>query len=477
MLYDRHLIAAALAGLSVASATQAATPELRGTWLTTTASTALDAGAIPTTMQRLGDAGLNTVYVEAWKNGYANFRSPTLDALLGGFPGAGDNPSLLGRDLLAETSAAARDEGLVHVAWFEYGLAAQFGPPSRPLAQLAADNGWLLQDQAGRYANGSNAFTWMNPLVPEVRELLVGMTIDAVRGYGLDGVQFDDRLAWPVEFGYDPTTRAAYLAETGRALPANPRDADFTRWRAEKVEALAAEITTALRAEDPDLLLSASPSVFPFSLNNYAADWTDWADAGLFDEYVPQVYRSSFDSFAFEWQRQQNAVGDAVDSTGAGLRVLGTGARTEWSELLPMLERLEQDEAYGHSFWYADGLLNPDGYLDLVADFYDLPTNGYADHPLVLVRKPGDATGDRQVNLADFGILRANFGSIDADARTGDFNGDGLVNLADFGILRANFGNQPQVALLDAWVATVPEPASAGVVLAATSLLLRRHRR
>jgi hypothetical protein len=53
----------------------------------------------------------------------------------------------------------------------------------------------------------------------------------------------------------------------------------------------------------------------------------------------------------------------------------------------------------------------------------------------------GDANRDLRVNLADFGILRGNFG---AQSGVGflqaDFNLDGRVNLADFGILRGNFG-------------------------------------
>ncbi len=51
----------------------------------------------------------------------------------------------------------------------------------------------------------------------------------------------------------------------------------------------------------------------------------------------------------------------------------------------------------------------------------------------------GDANGDGVVNLADFGILRAEFGQT-GGSLFADFNNDGVVNLADFGILRANFG-------------------------------------
>ncbi|MEM7809383.1 MAG: hypothetical protein AAF561_14840, partial [Planctomycetota bacterium] len=52
----------------------------------------------------------------------------------------------------------------------------------------------------------------------------------------------------------------------------------------------------------------------------------------------------------------------------------------------------------------------------------------------------GDANRDRTVNLADFGVLRSNFGSTSAVFSDGDFNYDGRVDLADFGLLRAQFG-------------------------------------
>ena len=52
-----------------------------------------------------------------------------------------------------------------------------------------------------------------------------------------------------------------------------------------------------------------------------------------------------------------------------------------------------------------------------------------------------DANGDRTVNLADFGALRADFNQSGLSIANGrsDFNRDGTVNLADFGLLRGNF--------------------------------------
>ncbi|MEM1011809.1 MAG: hypothetical protein AAGI46_06265 [Planctomycetota bacterium] len=97
---------------------------------------------------------------------------------------------------------------------------------------------------------------------------------------------------------------------------------------------------------------------------------------------------------------------------------------------------------------------------------------------------PGDANLDGTVDLADFGILRANFGLSAGDFpipqfRLADFNGDATVDLADFGILRANFGSSApsDVAALDAWYASVvPEPATASIVSLAGLTLLRRRR-
>jgi len=76
------------------------------------------------------------------------------------------------------------------------------------------------------------------------------------------------------------------------------------------------------------------------------------------------------------------------------------------------------------------------------------------------VLTPGDANRDQSVDLSDFGLLKANFGSAGGWSG-GDFDGNGAVDLSDFGLLKANFGAAPGTA--------VPEPA--GWLLAALALL------
>ena len=105
----------------------------------------------------------------------------------------------------------------------------------------------------------------------------------------------------------------------------------------------------------------------------------------------------------------------------------------------------------------------------------------------------GDANLDGVVNGTDFGILSANFGKAVTGWDKGDFSYNGVVNGTDFGPLAANFGQQANGAAvqlpasdwtaLDSFAAAnglladVPEPASAGFLLAAGLGFLTRRRR
>lgn len=84
---------------------------------------------------------------------------------------------------------------------------------------------------------------------------------------------------------------------------------------------------------------------------------------------------------------------------------------------------------------------------------------------------PGDANSDGKVDLLDLSILGANFGQSPRTFAQGNFNepADTVVDLLDLSILGANFG-----ATLGA--VSVPEPASALLVLAGVALAATRRR-
>ncbi len=69
-------------------------------------------------------------------------------------------------------------------------------------------------------------------------------------------------------------------------------------------------------------------------------------------------------------------------------------------------------------------------------------------HKLV-TQYPGDANGDKVVNVVDLGILATNYGLSGKTWADGDFNGDGLVNVVDLGILATHYGETSGSAAAD----------------------------
>ncbi|MEQ8847729.1 family 10 glycosylhydrolase [Botrimarina sp.] len=469
-----------LFGLLLGRSVFAAAPEVRGTWLTTTGTEDhIRSGAnTEAVFADLRNIGLNTAYVETWKAGYTNFPSPTLQSLTGR-----DRAPYLGasRDLVRETVIQAHRNQMHYVGWFEYGFAAEFvgsgGQPFSPLGREARDRGWLLEDQGGQFANSSNGFAWMNPAVPEVRQLLVDITLEAVDRYDLDGVQFDDRLSWPREFGWDDTTAAIYLDETGRSLPQSVDDPHFRAWRQSKVTQFARQWSDAVRGARPELLVSVSPSITAFSDINFNAEWPEWQDEGLFDEYVVQAYRSSDAAFDSILPGQLAPFGtDQRGELVLGLRANGSGAATPYAELEQMIVTSRDVGAAGHSIFYSRGVR--DLYGDGLAAFYDVENQGHAANPLFTAprRAPvvADAAGQNAwlVDVAAAGAYKlvAEVGGVWRELSAGyfpegereltvfnatrvelledrraiepaDFNGDGLVNAADYSVWRDTFAS------------------------------------
>ncbi|MDP6633292.1 MAG: autotransporter-associated beta strand repeat-containing protein [Phycisphaerae bacterium] len=86
----------------------------------------------------------------------------------------------------------------------------------------------------------------------------------------------------------------------------------------------------------------------------------------------------------------------------------------------------------------------------------------------------GDTDSDDDVDTDDYNTLIAAFGAFDPNA---DFNNDGRTDLADFALLRGNFGYGVQSAPIGLVPTPTPEPATPIVLAAATPLLLKRKRK
>jgi hypothetical protein len=157
---------------------------------------------------------------------------------------------------------------------------------------------------------------------------------------------------------------------------------------------------------------------------------------------------------------------------------------------------------YNGGNWNGSGIISSAAQTKTAGLFYGV---GYADgndHVVagltsgqieVAYTLLGDANLDGLVNGSDFNILAANFNQSITGWDQGDFNYDGLVNAADFNELAANFNqgvsgaaSAGDVAALDAFAvanglslptSSVPEPASAVMLVVAGLGILARRRR
>ena len=305
----------------------ASPPEVRGTWLTTTANDAIATPAkTAATMKRLREIGLNTVYIECWKNGYSEFPSETMQRTTGVAMKVNGKDALQ-RDLLGECLIEAHRNQMLAIAWFEYGFMAAYKNTNN---ELRARKDWLSRDQNGDEV-AKNGFVWLNPLHPDAQALLIDIVVDAVKTYDLDGVQLDDRIVWPgLEMGYDDYTKQIYAQEhDGREPPKDINDPEWCAWRQRKVEAFAKRFVREVRtAGGPDLIISLSPGPHPWALENYLIDWPGWSrwnDTPTWDEFVPQIYRMNFERFKHDLDEQVKFIGARKDDLVAGIRLVGDG--------------------------------------------------------------------------------------------------------------------------------------------------------
>lgn len=372
-----------MTSLIAAAALGAAQPEVRGTWLTTTANNAISSPArTAATMKRLRELGLNTVYVEVWKNGFTEFPSEVMRRATGVPFRVNPSPGeVVQRDLLQETMIQAHRNGLIYVAWFEYGfMAAAAGTQN----ELRARKDWLSLDAKGGEV-AKNGFVWLNPLHPDAQDLLIGIVVEAVRKYDLDGIQLDDRIVWPyIDMGYDDYTRQLYAKENGgRQIPDDPRDAEWVAWRAKKVEEFSKRFVREVRAVGgEDLIISLSPGPHPWAKENYLIDWPAWSrwkDNPTWDEYIPQVYRMNYASFADEWRRQVAHMGERNKDLIAGIRMVGDGPDMPAGEVAAHAQLPRETRSMGHCWWFSRGVL--DVFPTEIAALYDVPKNGHAPHP------------------------------------------------------------------------------------------------
>ncbi len=290
--------------------------EMRGVWLTNVDSDVLFTAAnLNNALERLTRLNFNTVYPTVWNGGYTLYPSAAAERVIG--RAVHPEPGLQGRDMLAETVAQGHARGLRVIPWFESGFML---PLDSEIVRRHPD--WLTERRNGNriVMEGKHQRFWLNPLHPGVQQLLVDTISETVTKYQIDGIQLDDHFGLPVELGYDSYTTQLYWKENkGKYPPHNPRDAQWMRWRANKLTELVTRIFNAVKARKRDLGISIAPNPFPIAYRDSLQDWRSWERRGLVNELVLQVYRGDIKTFVTELDRPEVIAARSHIPVGVGI--------------------------------------------------------------------------------------------------------------------------------------------------------------
>jgi uncharacterized lipoprotein YddW (UPF0748 family) len=270
---------------------------MRGVWLTNTDSKILHSKEnIEQGLQHLKSLGFDTIYPAVWHRGHTLYPSEVAVKHTG-YSALPDSP-YVGRDCLAELISIAKDLEIRVIAWWEYGLML---PPDCGMVKkypgaLTFTNTGTTQRRKAISAQ-LDPCVWQNPCDPDVSQRMNELLIDLVQRYDIDGVQFDDHWAWPIELGFDPATQAFYRQFQTGIWPFGERQS-WADWSADQVTSCFQSAVTQIKKLRPDLQISVAPNPLRFSINNYRMDWQQWLN--LVDELVLQVYRYDLKAFQGE---------------------------------------------------------------------------------------------------------------------------------------------------------------------------------
>jgi uncharacterized lipoprotein YddW (UPF0748 family) len=235
-------------------------------------------------------------------------------------------------------------------------------------------------------------YLWMNPAIPEVRQLMIRVITDVVRRYDVDGVHIDDyfypypeaRSGQRLEFP-DARSFAAYRRSGGQL--------DRSDWRRRNVDNLVRDFYMAVKREKPWVKVGISPfgiwrPGYPAGTTagldqheELYADARKWLREGWLDYLAPQLYwpiQPADQSYPvlLKWWVDESVKGRHVWPGLALYKLPITGARhMSADEIVAQIGLTRQQQAAtGHIHFNAKVLMdNVDGIADRLAAAYAEP--------------------------------------------------------------------------------------------------------
>lgn len=283
-------------------------------------------------LERIKRAGIDTVYVESFFDGYAMYPSKfvamrPLNIKYGiAAAAANSNGAIKSWDVLQTYIDEGRKQGLNIHAWFEVffvwntGLGDVSKSPifSRHPDWLALDNtGSPLVHAEAEGANKEIDKVFMSPSHAGVRAFLKNLVGEIATNYPqLSGVQLD-YIRYPSHtanrsFDYSPDALRQFKTATGLdakqlSITKTPKDWErWQDWKTAQVTNAVREMAAVIRQANPHLILSAA--VFPDFAQDLKIKMQDaraWSQEGLVDALLPMLYSTDFarvDAWAKEFR-------------------------------------------------------------------------------------------------------------------------------------------------------------------------------
>ncbi len=335
---------------SIAPSGRPAGGEVRALWVERTALTSPE--KIAEMVRTAHDGGFNTLLVQVRALGEAYYTSaidPRAAALA-------DQPAAF--DPLATTIAAAHDAGLRVHAWINVNYVGSATTlPKSPRHVAVRHPEWLMvpgalasslkhvDPRSPRYVDAIARWTrptntveglYLSPATDAAQAYLEQVVTEIATKYPVDGVHLD-YLRFPSDaFDYSATALAAFRAAHVAGLTAERQRLDaraikdpaawttflpegWTKFRRDRITALATRLVTAVRRVRPDAVVSAAVGKSADEAVTYRfQDWQAWASARLFDALCPMIYTPDAREFSDLLAKARGSAGTTALWVGVG---------------------------------------------------------------------------------------------------------------------------------------------------------------
>ncbi len=329
--------------------------EIRGVWIANHPHSQVLASKrnIAEAMDFLQSTGFNTIFPVVWNRGYTLFPSQVMAKY--NFPAIDPYYAQQQLDPLAEIITQAHQRQIKVIPWLEYGFAASHLLSGGHILQQNPH--WQAIDREGKKVR-HGSLTWMNAFNSQVQQFMQELIVEIVSQYNVEGIQGCDRLpALPVAAGYDSETIGRYQAEFGKQPPHNIKDKQWIQWRATLLTEFLATTYQQVKQVNPKLIVSLSPAVYPFCLNNLLQDTQTWINRGLVDLIHPQIYRPRFFSYKQEVKRIIKTCNSSdYPKFAPGIAFTANGKDVSIKDLIKYIQLNRQSNFGGQVFFHYEGL-------------------------------------------------------------------------------------------------------------------------